>query len=158
MAKLYAKNDDGEYEEVEAFLQSEVDEIVKPRAERIARQQYGDYDELKEKATKADTMKSEYEEKLKGVSTEKSDLEKKLAAANLETEKVKIVTKLNLPEHLHEFVTGDTADDMLAKAEKLAKGVKPNKVNIDKEEKPSDAGKTDSKTMAGALFNRNSGE
>lgn len=157
MTKLYAKNDDGQFEEVDAFLQPEVDNIVKSRLERD-REKYADYDVLKEKAGKVETIKSEYEEKLKGVTTEKSDLEKKLAAANLETEKVKIVTKLKLPEHLHEFVTGDTADDMLAKAEKLSKGVKPNKVTVDKEGKPENAGKTDSKTMASALFNRTSGE
>lgn len=158
MAKLYAKNDDGEYEEVEAFLQSELDEIIKPRAERIARQQYGDYDELKEKAGKVDTIKSEYEDKLKAETTAKSELEKKLAAANLETEKVKIVSKFKLPEELHEFVTGETADEMLQRAEKLSKGVKPGKVTIDKEKKPENAGKTDSKTMAGALFGTKSSD
>lgn len=159
MAKLYAKNEDGTYEEVEAFLQPEVDALIKPRAERIVRQQYGDYEELKEKAGKVDTIKSEYETKLTEATTAAEDLKAKLAKASLETEKVKIVTKLKLPEDLHEFVTGETADDMLAKAEKLAKGVKPEKLNIDKHEKPNDAGKTDSKKMAGALFNRtNSGE
>ena len=157
MTKLFTKKDDGEYEEVEAFLQSEVDEIVKPRAERIARQQYGDYDALKEKAGKFETIKSEYETKLSGVTTEKSELEQKLAKANLETEKVKIVHKFNLPEELQEFVTGDTADEMLQRAEKLSKGVKPGKVNIHKKDKPGES-KTDSKAMAGKLFNRNSDE
>lgn len=157
MAKLFTKNEDGSYEEVDAFLQPEVDNIVKTRLDR-EREKFGDYDDLKEKAGKVETIKSEYEEKLKGVTTEKSDLEKKLAAANLETEKVKIVTKLKLPEELHEFVTGDTADEMLAKAEKLSKGGPKRKVEIDKSGKPDAAGKTDSKTMAAKLFNRTSDE
>lgn len=150
MAKLFTKEGD-EYVEVEAFLQSEVDEIVKPRAERIARQQYGDYDELKEKAATVDTIKSEYEEKLNSAITEKSDLQKKLEAAALETEKVKIVTKYKLPEELHEFVTGKDAEEMAARAEKLSKGVKPGKVNLDKEDKP-EGNKSDSKALAGKLF------
>lgn len=153
MTKLFTKNEDGQFEEVDAFLQPEVDNIVKSRLERD-REKYADYDDLKEKAGKVDTLKSEYEDKLKGVSTEKSELEKKLAAANLETEKVKIVTKLKLPEHLHEFVTGETADEMLARAEKLSKGNGSGKVTIDKNDKPEGAGKTDSKKMAGKLFNR----
>lgn len=157
MAKLFTLKDDGNYEEVDAFLQPEVDNIVKSRLERD-REKYADYDALKEKAGKVETIKSEYEDKLKGVTTEKSELEKKLAKASLETEKVKIVTKLKLPEHLHEFVTGENADEMLARAEKLSKGKPGDKVHIDKSGKPENAGKTDSKTMAGKLFNRTSDE
>lgn len=150
MTKLFTKNDDGQFEEVDAFLQPEVDNIVKSRLERD-REKYADYDALKEKAGKVDTLKSEYEDKLNGVTTEKSELEKALAKTKLETEKVKIVHKLNLPDELHEFVTGDTPDEMLARAEKLAKGVKPGKVNIDKNDKPNGS-KTDSAKLAGKLF------
>jgi len=150
MTKLYAKSDDGQYEEVDAFLQPEVDDIVKSRLGRD-REKFADYDTLKEKAGKVETIQSEYEDKLKGVTTEKSELETKLAKANLETEKVKIVHKFKLPEDLHEFVTGDTADEMLKRAEKLSKGVKPGKVNIDKNDKPEN-GKTDSAKIAGKLF------
>ena len=157
MTKLYAKKDDGEFEEVDAFLQPEVDNIVKGRLDRH-REQFADYDELKEKAGKVETIKSEYETKLGEATTAKTELEEKLTKANLETEKVKIVTNLKLPEELHEFVTGTTADEMLQRAEKLSKGVKPGSVNIDKHEKPNDAGKSDSKKMAGKLFNRTSDE
>lgn len=150
MAKLFTKEGD-EYVEVEAFLQSEVDEIVKPRAERIARQQYGDYDELKEKASQVDTIKSEYEEKLTNATAQQSELQKKLEAAALETEKVKIVTKYKLPEHLHEFVTGKDADEMNQRAEKLSKGIKPGKVDLDKKEKP-EGKESNSKVLAGKLF------
>ena len=150
MTKLYAKSDDGNYEEVDAFLQPEVDNIVKSRLERD-REKFADYDDLKEKAGKVETIKSEYETKLGEATTAKTELEKQLAKANLETEKVKIVTKLKLPEDLHEFVTGDTADEMLQRAEKLSKGVKPGKVNIDKNDKPENA-KSDSAKIAGKLF------
>ena len=150
MTKLFTKNEDGQYEEVDAFLQPEVDNIVKTRLERHS-EKFKDYDQLKEQAGKVETLKSEYEDKLKGVSTEKSELEKALEKSKLETEKVKIVHKLKLPEDLHEFVTGETPDEMLARAEKLAKGVKPGKVNIDKNDKPNES-KTDSKVIAGKLF------
>lgn len=150
MTKLFTKDEDGQYKEVDAFLQPEVDNIVKSRLERD-REKYADYDELKEKAGKVETLKSEYEDKLKGATTEKSELEKALAKAKLETDKVKIVHKLKLPDELHEFVTGDTPDEMLARAEKLAKGVKPGKVNIDKDDKPK-GDKSDSAKLAGKLF------
>lgn len=157
MTKLFTKNDDGELEEVDAFLQPEVDNIVKSRLDR-EREKYADYDDIKAKAGQTETIKSEYETKLTEATTAAEDLKAKLAKANLETEKVKIVTKLKLPEELHEFVTGSDADEMLKRAEKLAKGVKPGKVDIDKHEKPGDAGKSDSKKMAGKLFNRTSDE
>lgn len=150
MTKLFTKDEDGQYKEVDAFLQPEVDNIVKSRLDRD-REKYADYDELKEKAGKVETLKSEYETKLGETTTAKTELEKALAKSKLETEKVKIVHKLNLHEDLHEFVTGDTPDEMLARAEKLAKGVKPGKVNIDKKDKPG-ASKTDSKVIAGKLF------
>jgi hypothetical protein len=150
VTKLFTKDGD-EFKEVDAFLQPEVDSIVAQRLDR-ERGKFADYDTLKEKANQVDTVKTEYETKLSGLATEKSELEKKLTAATLETEKVKIVHKFKLPEELHEFVTGNDADEMAQRAEKLAKGYKPNKVVIDKNGKPENANKTDSKTMAGKLF------
>ncbi len=154
MAKLFAKEGD-DYKEVEAFSQDEVDKIVKDRAERVARQQFGDYDQLKEKAGKVDSIKSEYETKLTEATTKVDTLTKELGGAKLETEKVKIVNEFKLPDDLHEFVTGDNADEMRKRAEKLSKGVKPSKVDIDKKPKP-EGENTDSKKIAGTLFGKKS--
>lgn len=150
MAKLYQKEGDS-YTEVDAFLQPEVDEIVGDRLKR-ERAKFSDYEPLKEKAAKVDTIEAEWKTKLEAVGTEKSELEKKLAEANLNTEKVKIVHEFKLPDDLAEFVTGDSADVMRTKAEKLAKGVKPGSVDLDKKPKPTDDKATDSKKMAGKLF------
>lgn len=153
MAKLYQKEGD-DYKEVDAFLQPEVDEIVGDRLKR-ERAKFGDYDVLKEKAAKVDTIQAETKTQLEAAGKEKSELEKKLAEANLNTEKVKIVHEFKLPEDLAEFVTGDSADDMRTKAEKLAKGVKPGSVDLDKKPKPGESEKTgDSKAVAGKLFGR----
>lgn len=149
MTKLYTKDGD-EFKEVDAFLQPEVDSIVTQRLDR-ERAKFSDYEDLREKASAADTIKTEYEDKLKSVTTEKSELENKWKAATLETEKVKIVHKFKLPEELHEFVTGNDADEMTQRAEKLSKGFKPEKVTINKDGKPESI-KSDSKTMAGKLF------
>ena len=154
MAKLYQKEGD-DYKEVDAFLQPEVDEIVKTRLDR-ERGKFADYDDLKEKAGKVDTINSEWETKLNAANEEKTELEKKLGAAQLETEKVKIMHEFKLPDDMAEFVTGDNADAMRTKAEKLAKGVKPGSVDLDKKPKPGDEKQTDSKTMAGKLFGKKS--
>lgn len=150
MAKLFAKEGD-DYKEVEAFSQDEVDGIVKTRLER-EKTKYADYDTLKEKAGKVDTIKSEYETKLGEATGKVETLTKELGGAKLETEKVKIVHEFKLPDELHEFVTGETADEMRQRAEKLSKGVKPGKVTIDKKGKPDGDKATDSKAVAGKLF------
>lgn len=154
MAKLYQKEGD-DYKEVDAFLQPEVDEIVTKRLDR-ERSKFADYDSLKEKAAKVDTVENEWKTKLEEANTKATDLEKQVGAAKLETDKVKIVHEFKLPEDLAEFVTGETADEMRTKAEKLAKGVKPGSVDLDKKPKPSDEKANDSKQMAGKLFGKKS--
>jgi hypothetical protein len=153
MTKYYTKEGD-DFKEVAEPLhtQSEVDDVVTSRLDR-QKKQFADYDDLKEKAGKVDTITKELEGKVKKVGEEKADLEKQLGAAKLETSKVKIVSEFKLSDELAEFVTGDTEDDMRAKAEKLAKGVTGGgKVKVDKKEKPGGDGKADSKKLASQLF------
>lgn len=152
MTKYFTKDGD-KYVEVEDELLTteQVNSVVKERGERIARQKFSDYDELKEKAGQVDTLTKEYEGKLKTASTEKSELEKKLEKANLETGKVKLIHEFKLSDELHEFVTGDTEDEMRQRAEKLAKGIKGGSIKIDKDKKP-ESKQTDSKAIAGKLF------
>ncbi len=152
MAKYFTK-DGEEFKEVDENLltQADVDGVVEKRLER-ERSKYSDYDTLKEKAGKVDTITKEFEGKLKAAGDEKSDLEKQLGSAKLETDKVKIVNEFKLSDDLHEFVTGDTVDEMRQRAEKLSKGVKGGSIKIDKDGKPDDTKGTDSKTIAGKLF------
>lgn len=157
MAEYFTKEGD-EFKPVEAelFDQERVDKIVKDRAERIARQQFGDYDELKGKAAKVDSIKSEYETKIGELNTSVGILTKERDDAKLGTEKVKIMNEFKLPDDMSEFVTGKDADEMRTRAEKLAKGVKPTKVPLEKVPKPGDEKATDSKKIAGSLFGRKS--
>lgn len=155
MAEYFIKDGD-DYKKVDENLlsQTQVDDVIEKRLER-ERGKYADYDTLKEKAGKVDTIAKEYEDKLKTKDTEVSELTKSLGSAKLETEKVKIVHEFKLSDELSEFVTGDTADDMRAKAEKLAKGVTGGKVTVSKSQKPG--GKTsDSKELAKGLFGKKS--
>lgn len=146
MTKYFTKEgDDFKEVETELFTQERVDNVVKERAERIARQQFGDYDELKEKAGKLDEA-----------TTKITDLEKQVGEAKLGIDKVKIMHEFKLPDTMDEFVTGATADEMRAKAEKLSKGVKPEALDLDKKPKPKDTKEGDSKAMAGKLFGRKS--
>lgn len=157
MAEYFYKDGD-EYKKVEDNLltQADVDGVVESRLER-ERKKFADYDTLKEKAGKVDTVAKEFEDKLKAAGTEKSELEKQLSAAKLETDKVKVIHEFKLSDDLAEFVTGDTVDDLRAKAEKLSKGVGGQKVVIKKDGKPN-GGESDSKKIAKSLFSGNSGE
>lgn len=156
MAEYFTKDGD-EYKKVDdtLFTQNEIDTNIIPSRLERERKKFADYDTLKEKAGKVDTIKSEYETKLAEKDTTLTDLNKQLGAAKLETDKVKIVHEFKLSDELAEFVTGDTADDMRQRAEKLAKGVTGGSIKIDKKGKPED-GASDSKTLASKLFGKKS--
>lgn len=151
MAEYFTKDGD-EFKKVDDNLltQADVDSVVEKRLER-ERSKFKDYDDLKEKAGKVDTISKEWQDKLKAEADAKADLEKQLGSAKLETEKVKVIHEFKLSDDLAEFVTGDTVDDLRAKAEKLSKGVGGGKFVIKKDGKPEDK-TTDSKKIAKSLF------
>lgn len=148
----YFKKDGDEYVKVDDNLltQADVDSVVEKRLER-ERSKFKDYDELKEKAGKVDTITAEFTDKLKAKDTEIETVKGELGKAKLETDKVKIINEFKLSDDLHEFVTGDTADEMRERAEKLAKGISGGKIVIDKKQKP-DEKTSDSKKIAKSLF------
>lgn len=108
------------------FSQAEVDRIVKQRAERIAAQKYGDYDDLKSKATKYDELeqanKSELERATNDRDSHKSRADKAEAAARRFE-----VAFASAPEHVTpaqikavaKRVTGDTDEDLESDAAEL---------------------------------------
>lgn len=148
----YFKKDGDDYVKVDDPLhtQADVDKIVEGRLER-QRKQFADYDDLKEKANKVDTISKDFEGKLAEKDTTIGELTGKVKAAELGTEKVKIINEFGLKDELHEFVTGDTVDEMRERAEKLAKGAGGGKVVIKKTGKP-DEKQSDSKGIAKSLF------
>lgn len=153
MAEYFYK--DGEdYKKVDDTLlpQSEVDKVVETRLER-QKKQFADYDTLKEKAGKVDTINKDWETKLGEKDTAIGELQGKLKSAELATDKVKLIHEFKLSDELSDFVTGDTADEMRERAEKLSKGigVSGGKVVINKEGKPGEK-QTDSKKIAKSLF------
>lgn len=153
MAEYFYKDGD-EYKKVEDTLlpQADVDKVVETRLER-QKKQYADYDTLKEKAGKVDTVAKEWETKLNDEVAKRTTLEGELGKAKLETEKVKVIHEFKLSDELSEFVTGDTADELRERAEKLSKGIGTSggKVVIKKDGKPGEK-QTDSKKIAKSLF------
>lgn len=154
MAEYFTKEGD-EFKKVDSFTEEQIDEIAGDvpwltkrleRARDSERSKYADYDDLKTKVT-------DFETKLTQATTEKDDLVKKLTGAQLEVDKVKIINEFGLKDDMAEFVTGENADEMRKRAEKLANGVKPTGVHIDKKDKP-DEKKSDNKRIAGELFGR----
>ena len=85
MAEYFIKDGD-DYKKVDENLlsQTQVDDVIEKRLER-ERGKYADYDTLKEKAGKVDTIAKEFEDKLKTKDTEVSELTKSLGSAKLET-------------------------------------------------------------------------
>lgn len=155
MAEYFTKDGD-EYKKVSDSLltQADVDNVVEKRLER-ERGKFADYDTIKEKAGKVDTITKEFEEKLKGAGTEKSELETKLKNAELQVDKIKIVHEFKLSDELAEFVDGDSADDMRKRAEKLAKGVVGGKLVVNKDGKKGEKS-TVTKTLVQGLFGKKS--
>lgn len=151
MARYFTRDGENYVEVSENLLtQEDVDGVVEKRLER-ERSKFADYDSLKEAAGKTETIKTEFETKIQSIETEKSELQKKLVSANLETEKVKIVHEFKLSDDLVEFVTGDNAEELRKRAEKLSKGVTGGTIRIDKSGKPENK-ETDSKAIASKLF------
>lgn len=152
----YFTKDGDNFKEVTDPLhtQSDVDQIVTTRLDR-ERGKFADYEDLKAKAGSVDTIKADFDTKLKDATGKVDSLTKDLGAAKLETEKVKIVHEFKLPDDVQEFVTGDSADEMRKRAEKLAKSIGGGKVNLDKHQKPDKDGKpSDNKKLAGKLFGK----
>lgn len=160
MTKYFTKDGD-DFKEVDdtLFTQSEIDTNIIPNRLERERKKYADYDTLKEKAGKVDSIETEWKGKLDAVVGEKTTLEKELGKTKLEVEKVKIVNQFKLSDELAEFVTGETADEMKARAEKLAKGFKGGKVNLSKKPKPGEEEDNSSnRKVARNLFGRNSSD
>lgn len=153
MAEYFTKDGD-EYKKVDGTLltQTDVDSVIEKRLER-ERGKFADYDTLREKAGKVDTVTKEFETKLKEKDTSIEDLNKKLTGAQLETDKVKIIGEFKLSNDLAEFVTGDSVEEMRTRAEKLSKGVAPAKVTVTKDGKP-EKGASDTKTVVQGLFGK----
>jgi hypothetical protein len=77
-----------------------------------------------------------------------------LKVSKLETEKVKIVSEFKLSDDLAEFITGDTAEQMRERAEKLAHNTTQSTVDVQKIEKPEPK-KSDMAELADKLFGSN---
>lgn len=102
----------------QTFTQAEVDRIVKTRADRIAKEKYGDYDELKAQAAGAKTL----EERL-------ADVEGKLTAAQTGALRASIAAEYGIstkkgdkgePSDADLFLTGTDEAALTAQAQRLA--------------------------------------
>ena len=152
MTQYYKKNEDGEF--VEADLsQEDINQAVRERVDRVNRK-YADYDEIKKQNEEFSAKQRDFEDKINGLLTDKANLEDKVKAAELATEKVRIVNEFKLSDDLADFVTGDPAEEMRTRAEKLAHNMTTKAVDIDKTEKP-DAKKSDLAKLADNLFGSN---
>lgn len=150
MNQFYKKNEDGEFVECD-LSQEDINQAVKERVDRVNRK-YADYDELKANLEAKDKLLRENEDKINGLLSDKANLEDEVKAAKLETERVKIVNEFKLSGDLADFVTGDTAEEMRGRAEKLAHNMQITpSVDIKKEDKP-ETNKSDLAKLADSLL------
>lgn len=150
MNQFYKKNEDGEFVECD-LSQEDINQAVKERVDRVNRK-YADYDELKANLEAKDKLLRENEDKINGLLSDKANLEDEVKAAKLETERVKIVNEFKLSGDLADFVTGDTAEEMRGRAEKLAHNMQITpSVDIKKEDKP-ESNKSDLAKIADSLL------
>ena len=149
MTQYYKKNEDGEF--VEADLsQEDINQAVKDRVDRINRK-YSDYEDLKKQIEDFSAKQTETENKINELLTDKANLEDDLKASKLEVEKVRIINEFKIGDDLAEFVTGETAEEMRGRAEKLAHNTIAKTAEISKEEKPT-AKKSEFAELADNLF------
>lgn len=151
MTQYYKKDENGEFVETD-LSQEDINQGVKERVDRINRK-YADYDDLKKQIETFSAKQKEDEERINGLLSDKANLEDELKASKLETDKVRIVNEFKLGDDLSEFVTGDTVEEMRARAEKLAHNVSSN-IQVTKLEKPVEK-KSDFAELADNLFGSN---
>ena len=132
MAKFYTKLEDGKYKEVNALSQDEVDTIVQKRLERQSTK-YADYDELKEKVSKIDELKTAHTSEIAELKEQLAKATASSAKAKLETAKEKAMREFKVKDSLAEFVTGNTEEEIRARAEKLSHETVPGGANIEKD-------------------------
>ena len=103
--------------EAQTFTQAEVDKIVKDRAERLAKQRYADYDDLKAKAEGSKTL----EERL-------ASLESELTTAKATALRSDIAAKHGISaEDRDLFLIGTDEATLTAQAQRLAERVADRK-------------------------------
>lgn len=108
------------------FTQADVDRIVKERAERIAKQRFADYDDLKAKAGAASTA----EERL-------AALEQELTSTKTEALRAKVAGRYGISAEPGEdgksdadlFLTGTDEDTLIAQAKRLSERESERKKN-----------------------------
>lgn len=144
-------------QETQTFTQADVDKIVKTRAERLAKQLYPDYDDLKAKAEGATTV----EQKLAALETKHAEAEARVrrseiaAAHGISTKK----GPNGEPSDADLFLTGSDEATLTAQAERLAQRVVDQKKNGNvarKEGETKTTGKDDTvmREFARTLFDR----
>ena len=149
MNQYYKKNEAGEFVEVD-LSQEDINQAVKERVDRINRK-YSDYEDNKKQIEELLGKQQESENKINELLTDKANLEDDLKASKLEVEKVRIINEFKIGDDLAEFVSGETAEEMRGRAEKLAHNTIAKTAEISKEEKPA-AKKSEFAELADNLF------
>lgn len=149
MNQYYKKNEDGEFVEVD-LSQEDINQAVKERVDRINRK-YSDYEDNKKQIEELLGKQQESENRINELLTDKANLEDDLKASKLEVEKVRIINEFKIGDDLAEFVTGESAEEMRGRAEKLAHNTIAKTAEISKEEKPA-AKKSEFADLADNLF------
>ena len=152
MTQYYKKDDNDEFVAVD-LSQEDINQAVRERVDRVNRK-YADYDEVKKQNETLSAKQNDFENRINELLTDKANLEDQLKEAQLATEKVRIVNEFKLNDELSEFVTGTTAEEMRARAEKLAHSTTAATIDVTKTEKPEPQ-KSSMQELADSVFGSN---
>lgn len=106
------------------FTQAELDQVV---ADRLARERrkFGDYDDLKKKATEYDKVEDAKKTELEKLNDELTSAQVELQAFKVAETRRKAASEAGLDPELAEYITAVDPDEALAQAKKLAERLKP---------------------------------
>lgn len=141
-------------QEPKTFTQAEVDAMIRDRLRQQAKNQFGDYDQLKAKAEGAQTLEDRF-----------ASLEKELAASRADALRSRIAAQFGIstvkgaPDEMSDadlFLTGADEATMTAQAQRLAaQRPAPKKSNVAPREGATTNGKdpdSELRAFAGELF------
>lgn len=125
-----ATTDPGNGDGGKTFTQEDLDRIVGERLAR-EREKFGDYDDLKSKATRFDEFEASQKTELERVTTERDTLKTQADSTAQENLRLRVATAKQLPGEMIDRLRGTTKEELEADADALLKLIPPASSGFD---------------------------
>ena len=130
------------------------DELNRIIAERVAREKakYSDYADLKAKASKFEELDAASKSELQRATERAEQAERERDAVRAETLRLSIIAKHQIPADYHEFISGETEEDLEAKAQKVLSLIDSSKPDPFPKADPSQGARGAGKSTTADIF------